>query len=611
MRDVTTQVLPDFIRTCLSLIKSPDLSRALLESRPASSVFNTVIETLSTLTPTYPTHIRPFLLDIQAVIGDWLAPTTYEGVNLPFSKPSLTCSHARHLLVLLHASAPQNTSGQAWNRAFQNLLRYLHYTADIVFRPIVEDWKPNSATAKKRSFSREPLHQDVADPTPGPFGIPGWSGPMEGVVRLSGLLRMIEAFVTSKTSTSVTVPLADIYDAIDRILLIVKFKDNHTGRIRPEIQKNERDILFIHLPLLHIQGLKVIHQCMESFGPEILPAITNVQEQMLWVFQNEKASSDIRGACYVVTAKILNLVGPSMTKKQSERFFQVYRTCCNDIMATDDSVIPSSYLATSTKGAANSFSSAGEHLQDFEIAASRLLPVVLRMHPAQYLTREVRQYIDNAIIMTQDEEGLLASTMNPPRREKKGQSLPSLLPFLAQQNAKFGQTEALVRPQMPVLLSDAHLGSNIPVEIPPNDQQASSVKMQLLQQSKRRFEEEDGLQRSTTTIAVDDDESNDSTTAPTKSFQSSAQMPSNEDVSKNTQATVIVPPALLPRKRARTEKQQAIVEPPSPAAIADMSYSVHDEDDDDSDGPIPTITIDTYSEEDEDDDVEEEEESVN
>ena len=563
VREITTPVLSDFLAASLDAASS--VKKAEAEGRRAAiTTIEIVIQALISLIGLHPNQFRPFLRQIKAFLGPCVTATLHDGVHDVSPKPLSTSSYARQLLVLLSVCEPSKNTEAAWAESIHAVIEAFHHTADLVLRSFIEDWTPNSHTAQKRSPANRSFNESLCDQS-GRFAFPAWNGASAGVHRLIELLHLIEAFMTTKTSMAVKAPFGDISDAIDRLLLAVATETDRQRRWRPEADRGEREMLLVNLPVLHIVALQVYTSMIKTFGFSLVPAVSHLTTKCLWIFEYEGYNPDVRATCYALLYESLPLTGPSMTKGDVEQLVPLFRACCGDLLKsessrsdphTQESLSDVHHISVPQKGCGLSASIFKPQIPQYvRLAARKLLPLILRLVPPEHLNSNARSQIDSATVLSQDEDGLLASILNVPEAQGNHKAVPSILPFLARQCTESSGLEALVRPQMPVILSESTNSENF---FDPPNRDSDARARTAFDDTSERWNKTFSFQQSTEAEYSD----------PATVQDSAIQSPDLTDL-KEVSISREEPP---PRKRVRMESEEGVqATPPVQNAIEDST----------------------------------------
>lgn len=467
VREITTPSLPGFITSALNLVSVKPSSEPTRKLRPTTPFLETVLHALLELIARHPTTFRPFSAQIhsllQAIIGS-TSPTLPEPV----------VEQAEQLFISLHNCAPKNTAGDEWKNATMLTISSIHRTSDYVFRAIVEQWE-SVDPALRQAAAPQNYSQEMSDDGSNPLGLPGWRGVHAGVDRLLALLRLLSAFFSTPTASTVTIPMGHILDLTSRLTSVTVPTDGGDAQPNLQISREERESLWAELPRIHAACVNLLLKVSNALETGTFSVAQTILEQVTWVFRAEKFSRNVRVSTYSLVRGLLSTMGPSMTKQNVSSLTDLIRTCCLDVLPpSDDSNSPPG-ASNDTKGKskaaqattnADSFLNPGKQgsqakqapsFPDLKRAASELLPVILAAVPTGLLAPSVRAEIDRTIILTADKNAILASVLNPVPAMKGRGAGSSIIPFLARSHADAMDVEGLIRPRMPVLMDASNM----------------------------------------------------------------------------------------------------------------------------------------------------------
>lgn len=486
IREITTPSLPGFITSCINILKVGSFSREKVKVNGSHSLSITTLNALCELVPHHPTVFRPFVTQTTTLVLQLIAPTPSDiEVRPDGAAGAITTSIAecsRRLLVLMNACAPKNTSGEEWTKSLRAITNSMHRTADLVFRAVAEDWEPSTRlrtdTNQVNGFSTV-----VGDTEQNPLGLPSWKGIYAGTERLDGILRTLQVFLKTQTSSAVNVPIGIIVDATTRILSVFPPLNESGGRssgsmqINAEIGREEREGLWTTLPKLHISALELLLVLISRLGYGSAALCHSVLEQALWVFERDHNDSNIRRIVYDLVSKILSIAGHSLPKSVAPLLSNCMRTCCEDILPpTNKPLSRASNPTESKKGtnnrpsigadsylkAPNTLSKTSDVPTATQISAAKLLPLAVTYTSRRMFHLPLQAQIDRTAILTNNKQAMLASVLNPPLKRAGGKPMSTIMPFLARQFPDLLEVEALLRPRMPVLQARNEDGSIIP-----------------------------------------------------------------------------------------------------------------------------------------------------
>ena len=465
VREITTPSLAPFITAALNTVSSPTSSQAGRAFLGQSSLLLVVLQAFSELIILHPTSFRPYIQQIQTLVNPLIAQTwsSFEIEENAVSESAI--QEAQRLFALLHVCAPKNTAAEEWSRSLQTVILSAQRTADKIFRGFVEDRRQRT---EKSGLADNEIGETVVDRKPQPLALPGWVGINAGVERLDGLLGLVQAFLSSETSTAVTTPISNIVGLVYRILSVLQSDSSRNSRIRPEISRDEREGLEVGLPRIHVSALAILSRLMLRVGSGFNATLQRSIDYMLWVMEIQYSSEKIRKVVYTTMSQILTEFGPTLPTSCATPIARCVRQCCEDLLTSHDpSILEGQNL--SSKGVAQtdnkpSVTNADAYLKAAATgvratnvsaavvaAAEMLLPLTLTSLPPGYLSLAVRTRVDRTAILTDNKTAMLASVISPPVGNKGQQSMISIMPMLARAHSDNFGFEALIRPQMPVI----------------------------------------------------------------------------------------------------------------------------------------------------------------
>ena len=478
IREITTPSLAPFITAALNSVKTAASSQTCRASTDPSLLLPSVLQAFSELVVLHPASFRPFLNQIQALILPFIAPTPSHEVfeENPDVVPQITIQAAQQLFTLLHVCAPKNTAAEEWSKSLQSVIETAHKTTDKVFRGFVEVGRPR---VEKSDLRSDEFGKVLSDRKPQPLGLPGWVGATAGIERLNGLLNIMRMFLLSSTSTTVSLPVSNILNLVNRTLAALPSSRSRSSRWRPEIGRDEREAVEIGLPQLHASAIRILSSLMSRMGSGCMSLMQRVLEQILWVLDNEYEYVGIRETTYSAMSQILQNDGLTLSSSYILPVCRSLRRCCEDLLPSnepalqesEDQTSKSTVLSTAQSSATNADSylnSASKRIEptaspaNVQAAAKSFLQLALTNLPRGFLSGSIRNRIDRTIILTGNKNGMLSSVMNPPVHKNNQQSTTSILPMLARAHTGSLDFEALVRPQMPLLqVKKAVMGEEI------------------------------------------------------------------------------------------------------------------------------------------------------
>lgn len=463
VREITTPSLPGFITSALNLVSVKPSSEPTRKLRPNTPFLETVLHALLELIARHPTTFRPFSAQIHSLLQATIGSTSP-------TLPEPVVEQAEQLFISLHNCAPKNTAGDEWKNATMLTISSIHRTSDYVFRAIVEQWE-SVDPALRQAAAPQNYSQEMSDDASNPLGLPGWHGIHAGVDRLLALLRLLSAFFSTPTASTVTIPMGLILDLTSRLTSVTVPTEGGDAQPNLQISREERESLWTELPRIHMACIKLLSKVSNALETGTFAVAQTILEQVTWVFRAEKFSRKVRGSTYSLVRDLLSTMGPSMTKQSVSSLTDLIRTCCLDVLPPADDLNSPPGASNDAKGkskAAQATSNAdsflnpgkqgsqakqGPSFPDLKRAASELLPVILTVVPTGLLAPSARAEIDRTIILTADKNAMLASVLNPLPVVKGRGAGSSIMPFLARSHADAIDVEGLIRPRMPVLMN--------------------------------------------------------------------------------------------------------------------------------------------------------------
>lgn len=469
VREITTPVLPAFISACLKVLSSKDVS--LKDDRKLVSV---VLQALVELLPHHPASCRPFVTQIRKCILPFIAPTPSKTDRTASDKirvvTEAVANSSRRLYVLLSTCAPKKTEGEEWAKSLRLIVDSVHTTADLVFRSLVEDRRPpHLRSGNMAQLSNETLSSVDQDP----LGLPSWTGIEAGIERLKGLLRTLQAFIATAAHFAVAMPLGVVLGVVSRIISLLAPIDlgQSSARANLDYGHGEREILLHALPSIHETTVEILSCMMERLGFGCASTYASTLQQCLLVLSVNGADPAVRAAVYKYVTRVMEHFGPSITLRSKESLSHCISSCCEDLLPTkpkNNNEGPIEMQHTLVNGSSQNAAKAsnapsqnhGLKKGQAQIEAEKLLPMSMTNLAASLLAPSSRAQIDRTAVLTQNEAVTVASVLNPQTCAENALPLRSILPMMARASPKSNNTEAIIRPRMPIVqISSNHPGA--------------------------------------------------------------------------------------------------------------------------------------------------------
>ncbi|OAA58555.1 hypothetical protein SPI_06628 [Niveomyces insectorum RCEF 264] len=457
VREIATPTIQTFASACLQLLRPAALGGP---PKVPMHVVETVIRALATLVPLYPTTLRPLNTQIRGAIRAYIAPTASDHLVVP---PSLRQS-ARHLLILLHYTAPKNGNADEWLKLLNSLIQNAHATADQVFRAVRESREPGSGfVAGPVSYDGEPKGA-AGD---GPDELPAWVGLQSGAERLVGLIETIGEFFRCSTKLPVAVPLMTIAGLVSRLSMVLTPVPGTPERdvaflVNPSIGREERDELWGMLPNIHLAALRLSLRILERLGIHTVPLAHEILEDALRMFSANRRVPQARRVAYLLLERILPLIGPSLARTTVDALGVVIDACCQDLLeasgfaqqleqaeskpiqgktlngpkskpalANADLFLTTTTTTTGSGAAGTRSATSTKRLDAAHRHAAQALLAVLLVHlPQQHVKKADRALMDRTAILSADKTAMVASVLQP-YIDQSGRHFANTIPFLA------------------------------------------------------------------------------------------------------------------------------------------------------------------------------------
>lgn len=453
VREIVTPTLPAYINASLGVIKPASRTTASGGSRRVlSPLLQPILQSWHALIERFASTIRPNVSSIKAISLSLLSDSAC---------PATVRKTATDVLAWLHHCAPKTGGATEWAQLCTQAIESAHDTADLVFRALIEDW--SSATSrvsnitKKQKAASEPATQskDV-------LGLGEWTGVTEGCSRICAQLDLLKSLSVGTQSQAVILPIGKLIELVSRLSSVTLPTARYALRHNNEITREEREELYLNLPRIHVSLLQLFNGLCRVYDQHLLSVSPVIAEQTADIFEAEYRVDGVREAVYSLVQTMLSRSLYSPTKQEKGFITQLTECVCNDLLPSSSSTKrdnntsnPSQLtLSTDAESMSNTFSQKSTTLY---ATAQNLLPTLLTHLPFHYFSSSVRTRLDQTAILTQNQQALVASVLNPARaRSTNGNtSGASLLPFLARGTFDHGMPslakEALLRPRMPVL----------------------------------------------------------------------------------------------------------------------------------------------------------------
>ncbi|KAI7462884.1 hypothetical protein KC351_g16145 [Hortaea werneckii] len=485
VREITTPALPGFVSTCVNNVEHVRCSQSELQ---------TVLEAFAILVPRHPTIFRTNETQIRSLLTKIISTPSSTGTSgLCFSKQNQHTAH--RVLVLLHQCAPKQGAAEKWDEALKSTVAAAHASCDRTLRAVVETW--SSSAGVQRSVAPGILLQGESQlDSDEILGLAGWNGIHAGVERIENLLHHLKAYVVEGTSQAVTMRLGLVVDLLTRIFSVrAAYGKEHGLQINNQIPKDERDELFRLLPGLHVAAIELVLAIMERFQHTIDSTCQPLLSYVIDAFLSERRHVGMRTVGYIYLACVLDLHGASFEKQDIADVESIIKSCCQELLPSDDSTTPGSTVASGKiAGAAGDMGlqhsrSGMSHptaLTNLHAAATSLIPLCLSRLNAAYIPGKLRALMDRTAILTRHKDAMVASVLNPSPKTAESGIETSLLPLLAKQYPNEPEVEAVLRPRMPVILANKRRNPDDEMDEEEDEDESLVEEIEVDQESERQ-----------------------------------------------------------------------------------------------------------------------------
>ncbi|KAF3769596.1 hypothetical protein M406DRAFT_22037, partial [Cryphonectria parasitica EP155] len=456
VREIATPTLSAFVKACLQIVNPPGSSKV---GSPPLRLVETVANALCTITPLYPTTLRPFSAQIKTTFRIYVAPTAADQSAVPQSLRVWS----RKLFVLQHYTTPKNDNAEEWGKTIEGFIKSSHATADQVFRAVQESWESSSGYTRQKVGSEGEPHggSDSFE------HLPPWLGLSRGAERLIGLLETLSEFLKSPTKIPVTTPVSSLLDLTTRITLIVpplqKGARSQDGtQLNSAIGREEKDELWTALPDIQTAVMSVLISLIQRLQDNAVPIAADMLHQTIRILDAHDQVPIVREHVYVLAHRLLLLHGPTMPKLSVNSLDKLIQSCCRDLLtasgharpkASPQDVKPANSKASSVKPSSNAdayltIRSKASSVAVTDVskphleAASFLLATFLSHLPQQHLKQTLRALVDRTAVLSHNKEAMVASVLNP-YRTRTGKLLASVFPFLSRDFPRDREVEVL------------------------------------------------------------------------------------------------------------------------------------------------------------------------
>ncbi|KAH6661073.1 rRNA processing/ribosome biogenesis-domain-containing protein [Truncatella angustata] len=443
VREIVTPSISTFATACIQILKPANSNKTAVKA--PLNFTETIFEAFSILIPLYPTTLRPYVGQLRSVTRIYLSPTSSDALLVPRSLQS----SSRRLVTRLHMTAAKNGGADEWTKHVKELIKEFHETADQVFRAIQENWEPTTG------YIRQPTSFD-AEATGGGDSqeqSPPWTGIAAGSERMIGLLGCLADYLRCATKVAVSIPISALIDLATRVSLIIPptpGKDkNEIAQMNPTAGREEKDDLWTVFPDIQVATLQFVLVLVQRLGANYTPLAQETLEQVIRTVDSGYRIPEIRKITFAITAELLQLCGPTMSKAQVDALYLVSMISCRDLLGAAGHIkVPKQQTLTAQNGTkaksatqnADAFlksnaedESVSVSLDAEHLASAELLLTTLFSHlPQHHINPDLRSRMLRTAILCQIKDAEIASILHP-AKDKNGRTAQVILPYLHQQ----------------------------------------------------------------------------------------------------------------------------------------------------------------------------------
>lgn len=447
-REVVSPLLPSFLNNILVALKP---SGTKYTSQTHEKLLSSALTCWDELLNHYSQTFRPFATRIKQICAGLLS----DNVTHRYLR-----DRATEVLCSLHLCAPRATALADWNQTVAAVVDASHATSDLVFRAVIEDWRPTSASVLDRTIKhdyKKPPQLSQLDPA----GLGPWHGLSAGVERAKTLLRWLRCTLRRRSQAS-ELPLGEIMSLVTRFIIITVPSANSQIRTSSEVSRDEREELWASLPFLHIEVLRLCTTLTETLGLASVPIVNVLCQLTVDVYGAEGWNQSLRVECYRTIAQFIRINNNVLAGLDS--LASLIELCCQDLMRSIEDHASGKLSGLVSSGSTRAIFTPAEtstkrlsrtHIdkeQNVQRSAEDLMVAILRHCPASQIPHPLRNKLDRAAVLCHSEAAMMASVINPSKHGSAPRAQPSLLPFLVQAEVERGlEVELLLRPRMPTV----------------------------------------------------------------------------------------------------------------------------------------------------------------
>jgi pre-rRNA-processing protein RIX1 len=443
LRETITQSATQYISLAVNILQKITITP--LEGEYHAAILDSLIRLLPSFPTLFRTHEANILAQIQPLL---LTPSS----KLPTYQRSLK-TLSQKLYIFLHYCASKGQAPKVWESRLEQVINRLRQAIDRALSIVDEGDGTRRSTSKSSSNGV----------SPSPFALSLDTLPGDAIDIIIDLLQFIGKFMSNQTSASVTIPVSELMDLCNKLFMTTSqtILGRNTAAIGGQSSySTEKQRLVTSLPCLHSEAIKLANELISAGGIGYYPQIHTYLRALIWVFDADCQDETLRDTVYSAISLVLQVAGPSLSRKQVELLLPIINNCCDDLLENlgnsrlDNQALksrPKTLTIDMKEGGTLGVGGTLVPTPKTSTEACALLPLILCSVRSETLSAASRARLDQTAVLTQNKNALLSSVLYPPALGGAS-SRSSIIPHLARLFSGSIEAEGLVRPRLPVYL---------------------------------------------------------------------------------------------------------------------------------------------------------------
>ncbi|KAI9661644.1 MAG: hypothetical protein M1821_008882 [Bathelium mastoideum] len=212
----------------------------------------------------------------------------------------------------------------------------------------------------------------------------------------------------------------------------------------PQVSKEELMEALHNLPSIHTSALDLLAAVVDRLGPSLMSTTSiNYISQLARLFDTERQDLYLRAQSYRLVRMIIEQTGPALHQNFTRSLSTIMMECSTDCLSPIQSLDHNTSQDSKTNPTQTEPNSK-KIPKELQEEASALLTTLLSKLPRNSVSIGTRARLDQAAVLSCNQEALAASVLNPGARS-------SMLPFLTRAFSSTAECEAILRPRFPPL----------------------------------------------------------------------------------------------------------------------------------------------------------------